>query len=54
MTKEYLKIFVLMFVILFDFIAARTAKDKTWSNVWYIFVISYTIQLLYCIFKLEI
>lgn len=54
MTKEYLRIFVLMFVILFDFIAARTAKDKTWSNVWYISVIGYTIQLLYYIYKLEI
>lgn len=54
MTKEYLRIFILMFVILFDFIAARTAKDKSWSNVWDIFVVGYTIQLLYYIFKLEI
>lgn len=43
-----------MFVILIDFIAARTAKDKTMENVWYILTVGYTIQLLYWIYQLEI
>lgn len=54
MTKEYLRVFICMFLILIYFIAARTAKDKTWSNVWNIFTAGQLGQLLYWIYKLEI
>lgn len=54
MTKEYLRVFVCMFLALIYFIGSRTAKDKTWSNVWTIFTINQFVQLVYWIYKLEV